>query len=195
MGAMVSLKTVRHGFYPRGGGVIEAQITPVTRLEPIELLERGARLRNYAESYICGVPLHVAQRELAVVGSGLDWTPDQLHVRGIPGEMGPGNALLVTLEYEHVTEVFTAFGERGRSAENVARDAVSEARDYLSHGAPAGPHLADQLLLPMALGGLTTFKTSEPTPHFTSNAEVIRAFTGQRIVAERVDNAYIVSVR
>jgi RNA 3'-terminal phosphate cyclase (ATP) len=193
MGAVVSLKTVRHGFYPRGGGVIEAQIAPVEKFKPIELLERGALLRGYAESFICGVPLHVAQRELAAVGTQLNWTPEQLHVRGLPGEMGPGNALFVTLEYEHVTEVFTAFDERGLSAEKVAREVVLEAREYLSHEAPVGPHLADQLLLPMVLGGLATFKTCAPTQHFVSNAEVIYAFTGRRIITEPVDGGYIVS--
>jgi RNA 3'-terminal phosphate cyclase (ATP) len=106
--------------------------------------------------------------------------------------MGPGNVLVMTVESEHVTEVFTGFGERGRTAETVAEETVREARDYLSHEAPVGPHLADQLLLPMALGGLTTFATTAPTPHFLSNAEVIRLFTERRIVAERDGGVYVV---
>jgi hypothetical protein len=36
----------------------------------------------------------------------------------------------------------------------------------------------------MALGGLTSFVTCEPTPHFQSNCEVIAAFTGTRVRAE-----------
>jgi RNA 3'-terminal phosphate cyclase (ATP) len=194
MGAVVELRLVRHGFYPRGGGIIEAHIEPAERLRPIELVERGARLRAYAESYICGVPIHVAQRELAVVGGRLGWTDEQLKVRGIPSEAGPGNVLVLTVEHEHVTEVFTGFGERGRSAESVAEDAVREAHDYLAHAAPVGPHLADQLLLPMALGGVSVFRTCAPTPHFLSNAEVIHAFTGRRIVAERADDMYDVQI-
>jgi len=195
MGAVVDLRLVRHGFYPRGGGIIEVRITPVERLVPIELVERGTRVRAHAESHVCGVPIHVAQRELAVVGARLGWTDEQLKVRGIPSEAGPGNVLVLTVEHEHVTEVFTGFGERGRSAESVAEDAVREARDYLAHAAPVGPHLADQLLLPMALGGVTVFRTCTPTPHFLSNAEVIHAFTGRRIVAKRAnDDRYDVQI-
>jgi RNA 3'-terminal phosphate cyclase len=108
---------------------------------------------------------------------------------------GPGNALVLTLEYAHLTEVFTGFGERGHSAENVAAEIVGEVREYLAHEAPVGPHLADQLLLPMALGGLTRFRTCEPTMHFKSNAEVIHAFTGRRIRVEREDQTYVVSMR
>jgi RNA 3'-terminal phosphate cyclase (ATP) len=109
--------------------------------------------------------------------------------------MGPGNVLVLTLEYEHVTEVFTGFGERGRSAESVAEGAVREAREYLAREAPVVTHLADQLLLPMALGGLTRFITCEPTMHFKSNADVIHAFTGRRVTTEREGAAYAVTMR
>jgi RNA 3'-terminal phosphate cyclase (ATP) len=194
MGSVVDLKLTRHGFYPRGGGVIDARITPTERLRPIALIERGTRVRAHAESYICGVPTHVAERELAVVGGQLGWSGEQLKIRGIPSEAGPGNVLVLTVEHEHVTEVFVGFGERGRSAERVAEEAVSEAREYLAHDAPVGPHLADQLLLPMAFGGLTAFRTCAPTLHFTSNADVIHAFTGKRIVAERDGETYSVGI-
>jgi RNA 3'-terminal phosphate cyclase (ATP) len=192
MGPTVALRTERLGFYPRGGGVIEAQVVPVSRLQPITLSERGARRNAYAESFISGVPKHVADRELAVIGRRLNWTPEQLLIRGLPGEMGPGNALALTLEYEHVTEVFTAFGEPGRSAESVAEEAAREARDYLAHSLPVGPYLADQLLLPMALGGVASFVTCEPTPHYQSNCAVIAAFTGKDLQAERKGNRYVV---
>src|SRR5262249_41553888 len=145
------------------------------------------------EAYIADLPLHVAERELFVVNKRLNWPADQLKVRGLPGEMGPGNVLVLTVEHEHVTEVFTGFGERGRSAESVAENAVREVFDYLAHSAPVGPRLADQLLLPMALGGITSFLTCAPTMHFLSNADVIHAFTGRRIVVEGERDAVVVS--
>ena len=195
MGPTVTLSLERFGFYPRGGGSIEIQVTPVPRLTSIALLERGERRRAYAEAYISGLPLHVAERELAVIGRRLNWPPEQLKVRGLPSDMGPGNVLTVTLEYEHVTEVFTGFGERGRTAESVAEETARDARDYIAHDAPVGRYLADQLLLPMALGGLTAFATTAPTPHFQSNTDVIAAFTKRRIVAERDGSRYIVTMR
>jgi RNA 3'-terminal phosphate cyclase (ATP) len=195
MGATVDLTLERHGFYPRGGGAIEARIHPAPRLQAIELLARGASSRNFAEAYISAVPTHVAERELAIVGARMNWLPEQLRIRGLQADMGPGNVLVLTVEHEHVTEVFIGFGERGRSAESVAEDVVREARDYLAHDAPVGPHLADQLLLPMALGGLKSFVTTAPTPHFESNAEVIRAFTGKRVSVEQQGAAFTVTMR
>lgn len=192
MGARVELTLERHGFHPRGGGVIVARITPVPRLQPIEISQRGPRVGGFAEAFIAGIPVTVAERELAVIGRRLNWTTDQLKIRGLPSEMGPGNALTVTLEHEHIVEVFTGFGEKSRTAESVAEGVARQVRDYLTHGAPVGEYLADQLLMPMALGGVGTFVTCAPTAHFASNAEVIAMFTGRRISVQGHDGYHVV---
>jgi RNA 3'-terminal phosphate cyclase (ATP) len=196
MGATLSLRLVRHGFYPAGGGELVAEIQPAQRLDTINLTERGAPGACYAESLIAGLPAHVAQRELAAMGQALGWKEDQLRIRGLPGVQGPGNALVVTLEYAAVTEVFTAFGEKGLPAEAVAQNAVAEVRGYLSSEAAVGPHLADQLLLPMALAGGGCFTTSSVTAHTHTNAEIIRKFLALDIDIEPSGpSAYGITVR
>ena len=70
-----------------------------------------------------------------------------------PFAPGAGNALLIELQFEHVTEVVGAIGEKGRLAESVAQAAAQKARAYIEADAPVSPHLADQLLLPPVQGG------------------------------------------
>ncbi len=176
MGAKVALRLARHGFYPAGGGDFSADIQPAGKLAPLELMERGERVEAYAESLIAGVPAHVAKRELGLIDQAMGWTDEQLRIRGLPNDQGPGNALIVTLAHANVTEVFTAFGEKGTTAEAVAKKAIGEVREYLATGAAAGPHLADQLLLPMALAGGGRFTASAITDHTRTNAEVIAKF-------------------
>src|SRR5206468_1274250 len=81
-------------------------------------------------------------------------------------------------ESEHVTEVFTGFGEIGVRAEAVAERAVREARGYLAAQVPVGPYLADQLLVPLALAGGGAFRTAPLSRHSTTNIAVIRQFLG-----------------
>ncbi len=181
MGPRVSLQLVRHGFYPRGGGEILATITPVPRLSHLSLMERGTRRGGYAEAYIAAIPLHVAQRELEIVGKMLNWPGEQLHVRGLANDFGPGNALTITIEHEAVTEVFTGFGEKGVAAEQVARGAAVRARAYLAAPVAVGRHLADQLLLPMALAGGGEFTTLPVSAHFQSHALIVEAFLGRQV--------------
>jgi len=88
-----------------------------------------------------------------------------------------------------VIEVFTGFGEKGVSAETVAKGAVDRARNYLASNAAVGPYLADQLLLPMALAGGGEFTTLPVTKHFVSHVAIISAFLGRDSSATQVASA------
>lgn len=182
LGAKADLALRRLGFYPAGGGEIDATIWPAKdSLQPFDLNDRGAKLESYAECFAPALPRSVARRELEQLGTSLGWANSQLREAACRQNEGPGNALLATLVYEHVTEVFTAFGEKGVSSEQVARDVVREVRAYQVNGAALGPHLADQWLLPLALslwlrGGQASYTCSELTPHATTNVDVIENF-------------------
>jgi RNA 3'-terminal phosphate cyclase (ATP) len=194
MGANVQLEMTRPGFYPRGGGEIRVSIAPVQTWSKLELHERGARTAAYAEAYVAAIPIHVGQRELETIGSMLNWSIEQLHLRGLSNDLGPGNAVTITIAHERVTEVFTGFGERGVRAEHVAQSAAREARAYIAHAAPVGEHLADQLLLPMALAGGGSFTCTEVTPHLRSNALVIERFAGKRTTIDASERGMQVAV-
>jgi RNA 3'-terminal phosphate cyclase (ATP) len=181
MGARIGIELASFGFYPRGGGEIRADITPVPKLGPLSLLERGAATHGGAEAYIAGLPASIATRELDVIGKRLGWAREQLHLRPLPNDVGPGNAVTITLGYENVTEVFAGFGERGVRAEDVALAAANEALGFRAATAPVGEHLADQLLLPLALGAGGTFLATRASGHLHSNAEIVRRFTGRRV--------------
>ncbi len=87
-----------------------------------------------------------------------------------------GNAVSITGTSENVTDVFTAFGARGISAEQVAHDAAKHTRRYINSTDAIGEHLADQLLLPLALGEGGSFTTTPLSGHSTTNLDVIRRF-------------------
>lgn len=188
MGPSVAASLQRHGFYPAGGGHMEISVQPVRQLQRLELAERGAIQSRRARALFARLPAEIGKRELAVVKHRLGWPDDQLVVEEVRTSAGPGNVLLIELQAEHVTEVFTGFGAIGRPAEAVAAEAVDEAKDYLAAGVPVGIHLADQLLVPLALAG-GRFRTLSPTRHTRTNVEVIRRFLDVRIAMEKIDQA------
>lgn len=194
MGAQIDIELLRFGFFPAGGGEVRASVQPCDRLQPIELLARGERRDGYAESFVAGVPAGVAQRELESIGSGMGWSGEQLRLRGLPGEQGPGNVLLLTLEHEHVTEVFAAFGEKAVTAEAVAKRLLGEVRCYLKSEAAVGEHLADQLLLPMALAGGGAFTATSISQHALTNADIIARFLPVTIRFEQHAHAALCTV-
>jgi RNA 3'-terminal phosphate cyclase (ATP) len=64
---------------------------------------------------------------------------------------GPGNVAFAWVRHEQLDELFTAFGGPGSAVRRWAQRAADQMRRYLETGAVAGPYLADQLLVPLAL--------------------------------------------
>ncbi|SEC06583.1 RNA 3'-terminal phosphate cyclase [Pseudomonas anguilliseptica] len=183
MGAQLELSLLRHGFAPAGGGQLELHVQP-GQLKPLHLETRGAVLDQQARCLLAGVPGHVGARELERLAKRLNLPEEALHFVHLPQEHGPGNALLLDVRCEHVSELFAAFGQPRLRAENVADQVAKQARDWLGSDTAVAEHLADQLLLPMALAGGGSFTTPRRTAHLDSNIQVIETFMPVRIHCE-----------
>ena len=129
MGPNVSVTLERAGFYPAGGGRFVVKVEPAAKLLPLHLPERGEIKRRLAKAVVAALPGEIAKRELQKVEKMLGWSGEQLQIRQLPDEWGPGNLLTLEIESEHVTEVFTGFGMKGVTAEAVAEQAVQQAGD------------------------------------------------------------------
>jgi RNA 3'-terminal phosphate cyclase (ATP) len=176
------------GFYPAGGGRLRVTIDPAAKLKRIDLLERGEIRSKRVTAIVAALPKAIADREVQTIAKKLDWEPSCFHVETARHAQGPGNVVTVEIESEYVTEVFTGFGEKGVPAEKVADDVADEALEYLRVGVPVGKHLADQLLLPMALAGGGSFRTLNPSGHTNTQIEVLQQFLGIEIRKLEVGN-------
>jgi len=201
LGCPSDLRLRRHGFYPTGGGGIEVVLPGADDgpLKPFDLLERGALRSGYAECLVAAVPRHVGARELDTLGRALGWSGDQLRLPLVRQNEGPGNALMVTLEHDHLVELFTAFGEKGVSAETVARNVVREVRAYTAGRAALGPWLADQWLLPLAIavwrsGMPAAFTCASLSAHARSNLELVGRFLPVTFRTEPVETGWRVDI-
>ena len=196
MGPKVTATLERRGFYPAGGGRISVSIHPAASLAPVEILERGELRSVRATAIVSSLPAEIAKRELRIVGRKLDLDRSALHVVEDRTSPGPGNAIVLEFEGASVTEVFTGFGEKRVSAEAVAEKVCTEAREWLDSGVPVGEHLADQLLIPLALARGGSLVTGPLSRHSTTNMDVIRTFLGTTFQVDPADHgAHRVSVK
>ncbi|HAT09961.1 MAG TPA: RNA 3'-terminal phosphate cyclase [Planctomycetes bacterium] len=194
IGVSATLELERHGFYPAGGGAINATIQPWQARVPLELRERGKAVGRHAEVLIANLPAHVASREAQALKHGLHWSHQEVDEREVPAD-GPGNAIIARLRHANVTAVCTAFGELRKSAEKVADEAVKQVRRYTATDAPVCEHLSDQLLLPLALGAGGVFRTGRPSEHTLTNAAIIARFLGEVVTITADGEAALVTVR
>lgn len=178
MGLIVQTRLDAWGFYPVGGGAFTATIARDQQPSPLKLNERGDLQRIWGLAVAAELPAHIAQHMV-------NRAHNVLKAEGLPVEItpqrvksaGPGAGIFLVAEYENAVAGFSSIGAQGKPSEQVADEAC---RDLLRHhrqGAPVDPHLADQLLLPLALTpGESSFRTSQITQHLLTNAQVIRRF-------------------
>jgi RNA 3'-terminal phosphate cyclase (ATP) len=186
MGPSVDAVLEKPGFYPAGGGRFKVSVNPAG-LNRINLLERGNITNQTARASVANLPVSIANRELKVVREKLEWNKEVLKAVEVENSQGPGNILTLEIESENITEVFTGFGEKGTSAEKVAKRAVKSVLEYLAVNVPVGRYLADQLLIPMALAGGGKFRTLSPTKHTKTNVEIIKNFLDVEIAVIEYD--------
>lgn len=195
-GLVASLAVRRHGFYPRGGGEVLLVVDGPARASAVSLT-RPAVLDGplAADVLLAGVPPVVGERELATLQGALGIVAANAVTHLLPDDCGPGNAVSVTVPFQDCTEVYTGLGRRGVRAEAVAGEVAADVRARLADGAAVGEHLADQLLLPMALGAGGVFTTARITAHVASNAQAIRRFLPVGITFREVGGVMEVEVK
>lgn len=165
----------RHGFHPAGGGKLEAVIGPVRPAARIALEDRGSLLFRQGEAVFANLAVDIARREAAKLVKLLGLAEDVVRIREVDSS-GPGNILWIEIRHERAFDIFSGHGAFGVTAEEVAVKVARQVEKYLASEAAVGPHLADQLLLPLALARGGRFTTLRPTPHTRSNIAVIEKF-------------------
>ena len=188
MGVAVTATLHRPGFHPAGGGRITIAVAGCARPAALVVPERGAVEHRRVIALVANLARSIGEREVATACARLGWSPEHGCVDDVRSP-GPGNTVSIVIGSEQVTEVFTGHGAKGVPAERVAMAAADEAEAYLAAGVPVGSHLADQLLVPMALGGGGLFDTTAPTLHTTTQIDLVRWFLGTEIEARHVDGA------
>lgn len=184
MGVRASVGLERPGFMQAGGGVLTAEITALKKWKKLRLLEKGALLKSSGRVLHAHLARRIAEREIAMAASFLEWAPEAFEIQDVTDSAGPGNALLLKAVFENVSEISTGIAQMGTSAESVALGAAKGLKSYLASAAPVGAHLADQLLLPMALAGGGEFATLALTNHVRTNMALIEQFLPVRFAVQ-----------
>ncbi len=173
MGAAVAMAIHRWGWYPRGGGEVSLEITPPPTLKGVEWREPPGFSSFRALSAASRLPEHVLRRQAerlrARLGAALPVELLQVD------SLDPGSFVMVWGSRAG----FDALGARGKPAEKVADEVVDEFLAFQERHAGVDRHLADQVLLYLALAhGPSSISTAEITAHLLTNVWVIEQFLG-----------------
>lgn len=183
LGFSAEIKLLLAGYYPEGGGKIQATIRPCNGIQPLQVDQPLETTRLEGISLVSNLDKTIAERQKRQASLRLlpFFANLRIQVAKIPAA-SPGTHLLLkaapsSTDSPPVGGCYSALGERGKPAERVADEAVDLIASYLQSGASVDRFLADQILLPLALAKSTSrFTTDAITNHLLTNAEIIRAF-------------------
>jgi RNA 3'-terminal phosphate cyclase (ATP) len=178
MGCRLKLSLEDWGWYPRGGGKLNARIDPVKELTPLNLTNRGELKTIRGISAVSNLPLSIAERQRdqglkTLNRAGIDARIDLLDAPS-PGK---GTILFLLAEFEHTLAGFSALGALRKRAEQVAEEACQEFLEFLRSPAAIDHRLADQLIPYLArASGESTFITSKISSHLLTNIWAVQQF-------------------
>ena len=201
----IDLKIIKRGYYPAGGGTIQLEITPRYAIDQYESLlalreelprtvpkinltrqgileqirgvvnlsveleekEVGERTMHAAETALrkYKVPINIRVEYVKALSIGGDFMLWALHSK--EGRMDPDNPVILAGD---------ALLEKQKSAEHVGKEAAANLQKELEGGYGVDMHLADQLILYMALLPGSMISVREISNHVQSNMYVAEQF-------------------
>lgn len=174
----------RWGWYPAGGGEVEATITPTAGLGGFAPTDTEVRVPISGFSAVSRLPRSIAERqrrraEERLVASGL---PVEFAVEEDETARGPGSFVLLAARGRAGA---SALGRRGVPAERVADEAVETFLAYRAAGTDVDEHLADQLVPFLALARAEShYSVAVLSGHLRTVAWVVAQFLPVRVTLD-----------
>jgi RNA 3'-terminal phosphate cyclase (ATP) len=180
LGADAEIYGNGYGWTPQGGGTLSAYTGGGARLCGVDGHERGQLERVFGVAVGCNLPAHIPQRManrarnlLAphLLGVTVDIRPQRVR------SVSTGAGIFLAAEYGNGRGGVGVLGRRGMPSEVVAERAVQALLAFHDSGAAVDRHLADQLIMPLALAeGPSVLHVEAITSHCRTQAAVVRAF-------------------
>jgi RNA 3'-phosphate cyclase len=186
LGEKTQIKILKDGFYPKGGARVDI-ITKPLNLKPIEITDKGDILgincfsiasKNLEKARVAE---RQAEKAKEIIKQKLD-RKLKIETRYVDS-LSAGSGILIYIKTKNSVIGADSLGERGKPAENVAKDAVKNLlHEYFS--GEVDRHAADMLLPYMSLAGSGKIKTGQITHHIKTNISVIEKFLPVKFTVE-----------
>lgn len=195
LGAHVDLEVPRRGYYPRGGGIVEAQVEPTRswapfrhRHDPPEKIRGIAHVSNLPED----IPRRMKHAAIRRLHGAKDVKVEE-RLYGGDEALGQGGALVLWAETRETLLGSDSLARRGKPSEEVGEEAASSLKAEIDSEATLDIHAADQLLVYLARAdGPSEFRVREVSGHLETlmwllpqflpvRFQVVRDGTGSRV--------------
>jgi RNA 3'-phosphate cyclase len=182
MGVEVSVKLIRSGYYPRGGGIVRFEVKPRARLVPL-IADASPKngLKCYGISRCAHLPMSVAERQAMSVRALLNSAGipiAKLDTVCLDNSVSPGSSVTLWASSKSLSFIGAdSIGERGKPAEIVGSEAATAFSNCANSGGAVDEHFADMILPYMLKAkGLSKITIPSVSEHLLTEVHVARMF-------------------
>ena len=186
MGYKATIKIIQRGHYPRGEGILEIEIEPISKLNPLNVSKLEFN-RIYGISHSVKLPVHIAERQAQSAKNILnrEGYNSEIEIKSSQNAVGPGSSIF--LWTNGLTPVSgSSVGEPGKKAEIVGSEAAKQILYHISRRSAVDKYMGDQLIPYMALAGSSSIKTAELTQHALTNIHITEKFFNKKFHVEGI---------
>ena len=197
IGINFSLNILKRGYYPKGGGIIQADIGPCKNVSSFDLLNRR-NVEPKIASVCCNLPINVAERQISSALVRLERHGVRCSVYSCSHEssLSPGGSILVYSDSDFGPFIGgDSVGARDKSGEKVGEEAAQNFFESYDANIPIDRFLADMLVIPLSLTkGKSRYRIGKVTEHLKTNLHVVSQIVGCKYQIEPAEKSYIVTI-
>jgi RNA 3'-terminal phosphate cyclase (ATP) len=197
IGINFNLNILKRGYYPKGGGIIQADIAPCKKISSFDLLNRRTVEPKIA-SVSCHLPISVAERQISSALLRLErhGVRCSAYSSSYESSLSPGTSILVFSESDFGPFIGgDSVGAREKSAEKVGEEAAQNFFESYDANVPVDRFLADMLVIPLSLAkGKSRYRIRKVTEHLKTNLHVVSRIVGCKYQIEPAEKSHIVTI-
>jgi len=210
----ISLRLIKRGYYPKGGGTVELKISPkfkrtsydsfeefksdVHKQTFIQKIERGTLKQIHGISHAAASLMNreVAERQARNAKFLLKHLNVPISIKTMyQNTLSPGSGITLWGYYaKKGKELFEdrdiigsdALGEKNISAETVGKNAAEEFIHYQQSNAPIDDHIADNLVPWLIFGG--SYQCTSITNHTKTSIYTVNKFLSEAYIESKENN-------
>ncbi len=188
----IDIKILNRGFYPEGGAKVRVKISPVSKILPLNLIERG-KLKKIQIISGASIKLkhnQVAERQLNSAKSIIEKITSNIEtqVEYYPS-LSTGSQINIVGWFENTVIGSDNLGKIGKPAEQVGKEVAMQFLEEFESNATLDRYLADQILPYISLASeSSTISVSRITKHCKTNLWVIEKFIQGKFKISEVKN-------
>ena len=189
MGIYFTINVIKRGYYPKGGGIIELEVLPSEKINPIILNKR--KIKNVkVKCTFSKLPFELINNLVNDIGKKLienSFTVEK-QVKEEPALDSGASLMISSIENDSIEGVDSVFNKKTEKFD-------LDLEKFIQNRYSVDEHLADMLVLPASLAnGMTVFQVDNISKHLETNLLIASIITGCKYGIGKLTDGYEVRI-